>query len=86
MLIPYWQLPADDVRRISWSIHHHIAEDAETGAYLWSGRQPDRYGMVIPSSSGKRADETILRFRATAEREAFAKGCARLAKHQSLKQ
>lgn len=84
MLIPYWQLDPTDTKRIAMAIHHQIAIDAETGAYLWSGRQRDRYGVTIPAPD--RSDNVYLRFRAADDREAFAKGCRRLARWQSQNQ
>lgn len=82
MLVPYWQL--DPATQLAWAIKHWIAHDAETGAYLWSGRQRDRYGVTIPAPDN--ADNVYLRFRAADDREAFAKGCQRLAQWQSQNQ
>lgn len=77
MLIPYWQLTSTDATRITWAIRHWIAHDPDTGAYLWSGRQRNRYGVTIPATN--RADNIYLRFRANSDAEAYAKGQNRLA-------
>lgn len=78
MLIPYWQLDPTDATRLAWAIKHWIAHDPDTGAYLWSGRQHNRYGVTIPTPN--RSDNVYLRFRAPDDQEAFSKAIARLAK------
>lgn len=78
MLTPYWQLAPTDATRLTWAIRHWIAHDPDTGAYLWSGRQRNRYGVTIPSANNR--DNVYLRFRASDDRAAFAKACTRIAK------
>lgn len=81
MLTPYWQLDPKDATRLAWAVKHWIALDPDTGAYLWQGRQRDRYGVTIPAPN--RLNNVYLRFRAADDHAAYDKALVRLAKWQS---